>query len=94
MPIGLLTAELRIPGCASLKEKRGRLKPLLSRLHRNFNVSAAELGHLDVWKSAVVGCVIISNDPNHNQKVLQKITHWLDTEWRDIDLIDDQIEIF
>jgi uncharacterized protein len=36
--IGQLTIYLHLPGCASLKEKRGRLKPLLARLHREFNL--------------------------------------------------------
>jgi uncharacterized protein YlxP (DUF503 family) len=43
MSLGLLTIHLHLPGCASLKEKRGRLKPLLTRLHREFNISAAEI---------------------------------------------------
>ncbi|MBA4379619.1 MAG: DUF503 domain-containing protein, partial [Anaerolinea sp.] len=34
--IGLLTLHLHLPACASLKEKRGRLKPLIHRLHREF----------------------------------------------------------
>jgi len=42
--IGTLTFHLHLPGCASLKEKRSRLKPLLARLHRQFNVSTAEMG--------------------------------------------------
>ena len=47
MPRGImlatLTIHLRLPGCASLKEKRGHIKPLLNRLHREFNVSVAEM---------------------------------------------------
>ncbi|OQY29775.1 MAG: hypothetical protein B6243_10930, partial [Anaerolineaceae bacterium 4572_5.2] len=39
MSLGLLTLHIQISGCSSLKEKRGRLKPLLARLHREFNVS-------------------------------------------------------
>jgi uncharacterized protein YlxP (DUF503 family) len=34
MVIGVLTLHLHIPGAASLKDKRKRLKPLLVRLHR------------------------------------------------------------
>ena len=37
MPIALLTLQLRLPGCSSLKEKRSRLKPLLVRLHRDYS---------------------------------------------------------
>ena len=35
MSIGLLTLHLHLPGCASLKEKRGKIKPLITRLHRD-----------------------------------------------------------
>jgi len=39
MNVVALTLELHLPGCSSLKEKRGRLKPVLTALHREFNVS-------------------------------------------------------
>jgi uncharacterized protein YlxP (DUF503 family) len=43
MIIGILTLQVQIPGCKSLKEKRSRLKPLIARLHREFNISVSEL---------------------------------------------------
>jgi len=38
--VSWLVMELEVPGCKSLKEKRGKLQPLLLRLRREFNVSA------------------------------------------------------
>ena len=38
-----LSLHLHLPGCASLKEKRGRIKPLMARLRREFNLSVAEM---------------------------------------------------
>jgi uncharacterized protein YlxP (DUF503 family) len=32
--------------------KRSRLKPLLARLHREFNISVAEVDRNDAWKEA------------------------------------------
>jgi len=32
--IATLTIHLHLPACASLKEKRGRIQPLIARLHR------------------------------------------------------------
>ena len=93
MSIGLLTLHLHIPGCSSLKEKRGRLKPLLAKLHKDFNVSAAEVGHLDVWQDAVIACAVVSNDGKHTQRVLQKIVNWVDTDWRDVDVVSEEIEL-
>ena len=76
-----------------LKEKRGRLRPLLVRLQSEFRVSAAEVEHLDVWQTAGVACVLVSNDPNHTRRVLQKIVEWVELEWRDVEVVDDWIEL-
>ena len=45
-----------------LEEERGRLKPLLARLHRQLNVSAAELDLQDKWQETVVACGVVGND--------------------------------
>ncbi len=93
MSIGVLVLILRIPGCSSLKEKRGRLKPLLARLHQNYNLSVAEVDDLDIWGRAVIGCALVSNDPNRTQSRLQKTANWVETEWRDLEVEDAQIEL-
>ncbi len=93
MSLGLLTLHIHLPGCVSLKEKRGRLKPLIARLHREFNVSVAELDYQDAWQEAVIGCALVSNDAAHTQRSLQAVTHWVETNWPDVSLEDDQIEI-
>ena len=93
MAIGTLTLQLEIPGCKSLKNKRSRLKPLLTRLHREFNISVAEIDHHDIWQSAVIACVLISGSPKHTQRALQGITEWVECYWPDVTVIDDSIEI-
>ena len=93
MPIGLLTLHLRLPGCGSLKEKRSRLKPLLARLHREFNVSSAEVDLLDVWQETVVACAVLSNDSRHNDRLLQNIVDWVERDWPDVDVIAEHLEM-
>jgi uncharacterized protein YlxP (DUF503 family) len=93
MSVGILILHIRLPGCKSLKEKRSRLKPLLSRLHREFNISVSELTQLDDWDQATIGCALISNENQFAQSSLQNITHWLNRNWPDISLVDDHIEI-
>lgn len=93
MALGLLTIELYLPGCRSLKEKRRRLKPLLARLHREFNISVAEVDDQDVWQNAVIACALISNDHNHTQRALSQVLHWVEANWPDVDLISDHLEI-
>ncbi len=93
MSIGLLTLHLRLPGCSSLKEKRGRIKPLLARLHREFNISAAEMDLLDKWQETLIACAVVSNDTRQNQRLLQHIIDWLERDWPDVDVIDEQMEM-
>jgi len=91
--VGILTLHLRLPGCSSLKEKRGRLKPLLARLHRRFNVSAAEMDLQDKWQQAVVACGMVGNDRLHLGQSLQAIQNWVESNWLDVDILDGRIEL-
>jgi len=93
MHIGLLTLYLNIDGCTSLKEKRRRLKPLIIRLHREFNVSVSEMDKLDTWQEAVIACAFISNDKGHTQRSLQQVPHWIEVSWPDVTLISEHLEI-
>ncbi len=94
MPIGMLTLTLHLPACASLKEKRRRLRPLLQRLHREFNVAVAEIDALDTWQTAVVGCVTLSNDSAHARRVLESVRQWVETHWREGWVAEHHIEVF
>ncbi len=91
--IGVLTLHLHLPGCASLKEKRGRLKPLLARLHRQFNVSAAEMGLQDKWQEAAVACGMVGNDAAYLQSALETVRKWVEANWPDGDVLDTKIEL-
>jgi uncharacterized protein YlxP (DUF503 family) len=77
----------------SLKAKRSRIKPLIARLHREFNVSVAEIDRQDIWDEAIIGIALISNESTFSQSYLRSIIHWLGINWPDISLIDDHIEI-
>ena len=94
MSLGLLTLYIELPGCGSLKEKRSRLKPLLTRLHKEFNISVAEIDRQDIWDQAVLGCALVSNDPAFTQRALAEIPHWLARNWPDVNLIEDRLELF
>jgi uncharacterized protein len=93
MSLGYLTIELHIPACTSLKEKRSRLKPLLARLHREFNLSAAEIDRQDAWQETVIACALISSDANQTRRALQQVVDWIETNWPDLQIVDDRIEL-
>ncbi|MBA2459566.1 MAG: DUF503 domain-containing protein [Gemmatimonadales bacterium] len=59
MLLALTTWDLHLPGCHSLKEKRGVLKPLTAGLRRSLNVSVAETGHQDLWQRAEIACAVV-----------------------------------
>ena len=90
---GILTLHLHIPGCKSLKEKRSRLKPLLSRLHKEFNISVAEMDAHDVWQSAIIACAVVSNDKAQAQRTLQTVSAWVEQNWQDVTITDEEFEI-
>ncbi len=91
--IATLTIHLHIPACSSLKEKRGRLKPLISRLHREFNVSVAEMDLQDKWQETVIACAMVNSDAVTLQQSLQSVAKWVDANWTDGDVIEEKIEI-
>ena len=91
--IGTLTIHLHLPGCASLKEKRGRLKPVLARLHSQFNISAAEMDLQDRRQEAVIACAMLGDEPAFLQSALETVRKWIEANWTDGDVIDTRVEI-
>lgn len=94
MHIASLTLELHLPGCRSLKEKRGRLKPMLARVHKKYNVSAAEIDYLDSHTASLVACVVVSNDSRHIQQLLSQIPPWLERRFPDLMIVDHHTDLW
>jgi uncharacterized protein len=93
MFIGACTIELDLPGLGSLKEKRSVLKPLLARLHKEFNVSAAEVDLHDAWQSSTIGIVMVSTSAVHAQNLLNNLIHWIETYRPDVEVVDHYVEM-
>ena len=91
--VATLTIHLHIPGCASLKEKRGHIKPLIARLHREFNVSAAEIGLQDKWQEAIIACAMVGNERGHLESALHTVSKWVEGNWTDGDVIEQRVEV-
>ena len=91
--LATLTIYLRLPLCTSLKDKRGQIKPLMSRLHREFNASVAEMDKHDVWDEAVIVCAMVGNDHAFLQSALGTVAKWVEANWRDGDFWDTKIEM-
>ncbi len=91
--IGLLTLHLQLPGCNSLKEKRSIIKPILTRLPREFNVSAAEVDRQDAWREAVLACAVVSSDQTQTMRVLQQVLAYVESNWPDAPILDQKMEL-
>ena len=91
--VGVLTIRLHLPACSSLKEKRGRLKPLLARLQREFNVSVAEMDLQDKWQEAVIACAMVNSNSAHIHRSLQTIVKWVEGNWPDGMVVEEKVEV-
>jgi uncharacterized protein YlxP (DUF503 family) len=91
--LATLTIHLHLPGCASLKEKRGRIKPLIARLHREFNVSVAEMDLQDKWQETVIVCAMVGNERGHVESALRSVAKWVEGNWTDGDVIEQRLEV-
>ena len=93
MIIGTCLVELHLDGNESLKGKRAVLKSLLARLHKEFNVSAAEVDHHDSWQTASIALVCVANEAAHVEQVLNHAVHWIEHNRPDLQVVDWQTEI-
>jgi uncharacterized protein YlxP (DUF503 family) len=93
MIIGTGVIELHLPGNGSLKGKRSILKNLKARLHKEFNVSCAEIDLHDVWQSAALGIAVVSTSPAHAERVIESVVAWVEQNRPDIDVVGYTIEI-
>jgi hypothetical protein len=93
MIVAVCTIQLHLAGNGSLKGKRSRLKPLLARLRRDFNVSAAEVDLHDVWQSAEIALAAIGTHSGYLHGLMEKSVRLVETGPFDVQLVDYQIEL-
>ena len=73
MVIGVLQVELVVDGSTSLKDKRRVIRSLKDRLHREHQVSVAEVDMQDSVTTAVLGIVMAASDVKYAQGVMDKL---------------------
>ena len=67
---GSIAFDVLLGDVRSLKQKRSLVRPLVSELRRKYDVSAAEAGHLDLHRRALVGVAVVAADRAHCVDVL------------------------
>jgi uncharacterized protein YlxP (DUF503 family) len=90
--VGTVLIDLNLPGVTSLKEKRRRLKPLLTRLQNRFNISIAEVDFNDNLRLAQIGAAVVSNNKAFADQVIAKLIDHIRGE-PEINLADYRVEI-
>jgi uncharacterized protein YlxP (DUF503 family) len=68
--VGSLELDLLLGDVRSLKQKRSLVRPVVAELRRRYDVSAAEAGHLDLHRRALVGVAVVAADRTHCAEVL------------------------
>jgi len=94
MVISTLSCHFLLPGCQSLKEKRSQLKPLITRLHREFNISVSEVDKQDIKDEAVICCALVCNDHRFAEANLSKVFKFIEGYWKNLQMIQHRIEIY
>ena len=67
---GSLALDVLLGDVHSLKEKRSLVRPVIAELKRKFEVSAAEAGHLELHRRALIGVAVVAADAGHVRSVL------------------------
>lgn len=93
MIVGTVLIDIHLPGTQSLKDKRRRIKSLISRVRNKFNVSIAEVAYNDDHRRGQIGAAMVSNDRALVDRVLSKVAALVDNE-PEINMTDYQVEIF
>jgi uncharacterized protein YlxP (DUF503 family) len=78
MVVGIARYELVLHAPQNLKEKRGIVRKILGRCRERFPISAAEVGHHDLWQRAGIGVAVVVADEVEADSVFARIEEEID----------------
>jgi uncharacterized protein len=73
MWMGALEFDLLLGDVHSLKEKRSIVRPLIAEIRRRFELSVAEVDHLELHRRTAIGVAAVSPDRGHLVEVLDAV---------------------
>jgi uncharacterized protein YlxP (DUF503 family) len=73
MWVGALQFDLLLGDVHSLKEKRSLVRPLIAEVRKRFELSVAEVDHLDLHRRAAIGVAAVSPDRAHLVDLLDAV---------------------
>ncbi len=79
MLVALAVFDFHLPFCRGLKEKRAFVRPLKTRLRGEFEISAAEVGHQDLWQRALIGVAAVGPSREALEPLMQRVFDFAET---------------
>ena len=73
MWMGALEVDLLLGDVHSLKEKRSIVRPLIAEIRKRFELSVAEVDHLELHRRTSIGVAAVSPDRAHLVEVLDAV---------------------
>ncbi|OLR94678.1 DUF503 domain-containing protein [Actinokineospora bangkokensis] len=70
MFVGALELDVLLGDVHSLKQKRSAVRPVIAELRKRFEVAAAEAGHQDLHRRALIGVAAVAADAQHVRDLL------------------------
>ena len=93
MRIGVSRMTFRLAENDNLKGKRKIVRSIISRLREKFNISVAEIGDNDQWKTLTLGLTCISNDGRHANSMMSNAVRFAERISGDLELLDYELEV-
>ena len=78
MVIGCCSVKFYLHGNNSLKGKRRVVRAIKDRLKNDFNVSVAEVGDQDVWRSLHIGISAVGSSRSYMDGLMSKVVDAID----------------
>lgn len=79
MTVGAALVELHVHDSHSLKEKRGVVRSIVSRVRGRFNVSISEVGGQDTWQRAQLGIAATGLDRVRVRRTLTAVVEFIES---------------
>jgi uncharacterized protein YlxP (DUF503 family) len=94
MNTAICKIKFHLPESQSLKEKRRLIKPVITRLRNQFNISIAEVDDQDLWQLATIGISCVSNHDHHIDEMLTSIINFIKDSYPNIEIVEQEVEVF
>jgi len=76
--VGAALVEIRVHGSQSLKEKRGVVRSIRSRVRNRFNLAVSEVGGQDTWQLAQLGLAAAGPDAGPVRATLERAIEFIE----------------